>query len=374
MAQGMIRFDAHEGGAMCAPAIERMRYVLEGGGGSLEAAHKQIYALAGAGPSDQFVFTSSGAEAINQVHWSVFLEKARKEGKCHFVTSAGEEAPTMQSLQRLEALGCYVKIAPLLPNGQIDLAKLEELLTPRTALLSISTAQGLTGVIQPIEEISALAKQKNVLLHFDATYSLGKLESQFEALPIDYLTFSGDRIHGPLSSGALFAKKGRPLSPLITGGAEQGGLRGGTLDRPALFSFGVAASHALLAMTQMGLEGARLRDQLEREVLRQIPSAAALFSEGARLPNVSLLYFPGVHQEMLAYTLERRRLAISIGGGYAPHLHRLLMSAGMEEKQARGAVSLSLSRFHTEEEIQRGVSILVEAVRALQPLTEDLDL
>jgi cysteine desulfurase len=372
VAETMIRFDAHAGGLFCAPALERMRHALDGSAGSLESAHKQIYALAGAEPADTFVFTSSGAEAINQVHWSIFLEKARKEGKCHFVTSAAEEAPTMQSLKRLEELGCYVHIAPLLPNGQVDIAKLEELLTPRTALLSLSIAQGLTGVMESVEEIAELAKQKKVLLHLDGTYSLGKLPSPFSSLPIDYLTFSGDPLHGPLSSGALFAKKGRPLSPLIMGGSFQGGLRGGALDLPSLFSLAAACSHALLAMDAMGLEGARLRDLLETLVLREIPNAVVLFSKTPRLPNVSLLSFPGVHQEMLSYALERKRLSLSIGGSYAPHLHRVLMSSGVEERQAKSTVSLSLSRFQTEEEIEKGALILIETVRSLQPLTEDL--
>jgi len=378
----MIYLDHHSATKSCSPALERMRASLEehwapafqpykiNQDASLETRYQMIYDLVGASSDDKFVFTSSGAEAINQVHWTAFLELARKEGKCHFITTAVEEAPMLQSLKRLEDLGCFVKFAPFDKEGRIDVAKLRELITPRTAMISISYAHGLTGVIQPIEEIAALAKEKNVLLHVDATYALGKVVHPFQN--IDYLTFSGDRLHAAKGSGGLFAKANRPLQPLIVGGVEQGSLRGGAFDIPSFLSLAAAASQASLSLDLMGLETVRLRDRLEKQILNKIPDAKTLFSDSPRLPNTSVISIPCVHQEALFYALCKKQLYGSIGGHYAPHLFRHLIALNIDEKTAETSIHFSLSRTTTQEEINRAVLILAEVVQKLRTLSEDL--
>ncbi len=380
----MIYLDHHSATRPCGPALERGRASLEAHWApgfqpyklsqdllaALDTRYQMIYDLAGASAEDVFVFTSSGAEAINQVHWTAFLELARKEGKCHFITTPVEDAPLLQSLKRLEDLGCFVKFAPLDRMGRVDVSKLKELISPRTAMISLSYAHGLTGVIQPIEEISSLAKEKNVLLHVDATYALGKVYCPFQ--DIDYLTFSGDRLHAVKGSGGLFAKAGRILQPLIVGGIEQGGFRGGAFDIPSFLSLAAAASQASLSLDLMGLETVRLRDRLEEHILAKIPGAAALFSDSPRLPNVFLVSVPQVHQEALFYALCRKQLFASIGGQYAPHLSRHLMSAGIDEKLAETAIHFSLSRTTTQDEIDRAISIIVETVQTLRLFSEDL--
>jgi len=380
----MIYLDNTSATRVCGPALERGRAALEEYWApgfqpyklsqdllaALDTRYQIIYDLAGAEPGDSFVFTSSGAEAINQVHWTAFLELARKEGKCHFITSAVEDAPMLQSLKRLEDLGCYVKAAPLDKTGRIDVQKLAELISPRTAMISLSFAHGLSGVLQPIEEIAALAKEKNVLLHVDATYALGKVYCPFQDL--DYLTFSGDRLHAGKGTGGLFAKAGRPLQPLIVGGIEQAGLRGGAFDIPSFLSLAAAASQASLGLDLMSLEVARLRDRLEGELVQKIPGAHVLFSDSPRLPNVSVVAFPRVHQESLHYALCRKQVFASIGGQYAPHLARHLAAAGIEERVGETALHFSLSRNTTQEEIDRAVSIIVETVENLRLLSKDL--
>jgi cysteine desulfurase len=322
-----------------------------------------IYDLVGADEKDTFVFTPSGAEAINQVHWTAFLDIARKEGKCHFITSTMEDAPVLQSLKRLEELGCYVKAAPMDEKGRIDVAKLAELIGPRTAMISISSAQGLTGVIQPIDEIAALAKEKGVLLHIDASYSLGKLYAPFKDLPIDYLTFSGDRIHSVKGSGGLFAKAGRPLSAWTLGA---------TTDIPSLLALSAAAAQAMLLIDSMNLEVARLRDRFEEMILRAIPDAKVCFANSLRLPNLSAISFPRAHNEALHYVLHRQGLSSAIGGTHAPHIHRLLMASGVPETTAQTAISFALSRYTTQEEVDLAASLVIETVAAQHLLSEDL--
>lgn len=361
----MIYLDAHSATKPCTAALERMGpYLHEHWGASfaphkmgqelinaLDSRYQMIYDLVGAKEKDAFHFTSSGAEAINQVFWSVFIERARKEGKCHIIVSSIEDAPTMQCAKRLEELGCTIKIAPVNAQGQIDLAKLSELISPRTALISITMAHGLTGVIQPFEEVARIAKEKNVLLHLDATYALGKIP--LDEMPADYLTFAGDRIHSVKGSGGLFVKEGAPLSPFILAG------HGGHFDIPSFMALSAAAQQSSLYLDMMNLEVARLRDLLESKL-----SGTALYKDSPRLPNTTTVVFPKAHQEALLYLLNRKGVYATIGGPYSGHLSRI---AGDE-----CAISFSLSRMTTEEEIFRAADIINEAVRQLQTIAEDI--
>jgi len=382
----MIYLDSHSATRPCSAAIERMMpYFQEKWGASFSphrfgqeliadcaAAEQAIADFFGAKESDKFVFTSSAAEAVNQVLWSAFLEVSRKEGKTHFIASTLEDAPTMQMLKRLEELGCSVKIAPVTNQGQIDVAELAKLINPRTAMISVTAAQGLTGVVQPVDEIAQLAKQKNVLLHVDAAYSVGKFLLPFSELDIDYLTFSGDRIHSVKGSGGLFAKNERPLVPLILGGSEQGGLRGGSLDIPSFMALAAAIQQASMYIDSIGLEGARLRDLLEAEICRLVPGAKPLFADVLRLPNTSTIVFPNIHQEALLYYLNRKGVYASMGGPYAQSLNRLLTAASIPEKEAFSALSFSLSRMTTEKEIFEAARFIGETCQRLQLLGEDL--
>lgn len=364
----MIYLDHHSATRPCSAALERMTPYLQDHWGASFAPHRMgqeliaaldtryqmIYDLVGAKESDRFVFTSSGAEAVNQVFWSVFIERARKEGKTHIIISSLEDAPTMQCAKRLEELGCTVKIAPVNEQGQIDVAQLEGLINPRTALISVSMAHGLTGVIQPVQEIVQLAHEKKVLLHLDATYAIGKYPLHFDA---DYLTFSGDRIHSVKGSGGLFAKEEVPLIPFILGGNEQASLRGGSFDIPSFMALSAAAQQALLYLDMMALEVVRLRDLFESEVKGKV-----LYKDSPRLPNTSLIAFENVHQEALLYFLNRKRVYAAIGGAYAPHLSRI----------DETAISFALSRMTTEEEVLRAAKIINETVRELQAISEAL--
>lgn len=377
----MIYLDHHSATRPCSSAIDRMMPYLQEHWGALSAPHKMgqdlaasldaryqmLYGFAGADPKESFVFTSCGAEAVNQVLWSVFLESARKEGKTQFIASAIEDAPTLQMMKRLEELGCSVRIAPVDSSGKIDCGKLKELISKRTALISVTMAQGLTGVIQPYEEMIQIAKEHRVLIHLDASYAAGKIPLAFTEWGADYLTFSGDRIHALKSSGGLFAKAGSPLAPLIVGGGEQGGMRGGSFDIPSFMALSAAAQQAELYLDAMSLEVARLRDLFEELAA---PTAKALFQESLRLPNVSALVFPKAHQEALIYLMNRKGLCASIGGSYAPHLSRLLEHLPDGER----AVSFSLSRMTTEEEIVKAAAILKECAESLQAVSGGLAL
>jgi cysteine desulfurase len=222
-------------------------------------------------------------------------------------------------------------------------------------------------VVQPIEEIGALACEKGALFHVDATYAVGKAAIHFDDMPIDYLTFSGDRIHSLPGTGALVGRRGRPLVPLILGG---GGLRGGALDLTALSAFAAASSQASLSMDLMSLETARLRDRLEEKL--SALGAIPLFQDQLRLPNTSVLLFPKTHAEALRYLLQCKNVHASVGGGASPHLCKVLAASGVSDLSAETALSFSLSRYTTEVEIDRAIEAIRESLQTLHPLTADL--
>ena len=339
---------------------------------SLDSRYQILYDFLGADAKDTFVFTSSVAEAINQVLWSVYLEKARSEGKCHFIVSALEDAPTMQMMQRLEEMGCFVKIAPVGPSGQVDLEILSSMINPRTALVSCTMADGLTGVLQPVEEIAKICWEKGALLHLDATYAVGKFQFSFADLKADYLTFSGDRIHSVKSSGGLFVKEKSPLSPLILGGPDQGGFRGGSFDVASFVALTSAISQSQLFIDMMGLESVRLRDLFEFELMKNTPEAHPLFTNELRLPNTTVMVFPNVHAEALLYVLNRKNVFASMGGPYAQSLSRVLQAMGIESRLSECALSFSLSRYSTEEEILKAAALISQSVIHLRSLSEGL--
>lgn len=362
MEKGILEFDCHTATHPCQAALERMNgcFGTRPNQEDREQMEEAIYDLAGASREDLFSFTASAAEAVCQVIWSVFSERSRKEGKTHFIASCIEDAPTLQMLKRCEDLGCTVKIAPVDGQGKIDLTKLSDLITPRTALISTAVAHGLTGVIQPIEEICRIAKERGVLLHLDASYSLGKTAACFSEIPADYLTFSGERIHSVKSSGGLFAKRGRPLLPFVLNAV---------FDFPTFAALSAAARFAHLSLDAMGLETARLRDLLESEIQRHVPDAQILFQDAARLPNTTAIIFPRVHAEALSYFLRRKGVHPNSCGTYCQHLHSVLASSGI---QSESALSFSLSRMTTQEEVMRGSALIGDAVKSLRAVSEDL--
>lgn len=365
--------DNHSATKPCSSALERMECYLEREWGASFAPHQkgieQIQALGGriealydfvnADPEDRFYFASSGADAIRHLLDCIYLELSRKQGKCHYIASSLEDAPLFYGLKRLEEMGCYAHIAPANRDGRIDLQWLEEAIDPRTALVSVSSAQGLTGVVQPIEEIAEICRKKEVLFHVDATYAAGKLPLEMVG---DYMSFAGDRMHGLKSSGALFAKKGAPFALPS----------GSSIDVPSLTALSAAAQQAALSLDILGLETARLRSRFEEGVLAAVPGVKILFGDSLRLPNVSLLSFPGVHQEALLYILHRKKVYATIGGVAHQHLHRLILASGYTEKEAFGAISFSLSRQTTEKEIVFAIDAIEEAVRFLQSLSGGL--
>lgn len=339
---------------------------------AIEESYHSIYALLGAKEVDDFVFTSSGAEAVNHVISSSYFDITRNTGKNQFITTNIDEAPAIMGAERLEQLGCIHKTVNVDATGRVTSQIVAEAITPRTALVSISWANAMTGVINPVGEIGTLCDERGIAYHVEATHILGKLFYEMEDVGAHFLTFNGDHLHAPKGTGGLYIKAGTKCSPFILGGIEQTGYRAGSLNVAALVALAHAAKEALDARNLMCTEVARLRDKLETGIVTGFPDAVLFFQQQERLPNVTAIGFPGIANETMLYALNRRGVYACIGGGSFQQIGLLLIASGIDETLAHCSVNFTLSRETTEEEIDEAVNIIVDTARKLRKLSTKL--
>jgi cysteine desulfurase len=313
------------------------------------------------GDNDRFFLSSSGAESISSLFLSHYFDIVKETGRNHFLFSNQEDAPIIKSLKRLESFGCVSKALEVDECGQITLESVERNVRPRTSMLSLSWANGLTGVIQPIEEIGAFCREKEIFFHVDATYVLGKTSFRFKELPVDYMTFDGEKLHAPKGCAGLIVKEGAPYSPLIVGNPS--------LNVPALVGLSTALEIGAHYLDHLCMEIARLRDYLEERILQMIPDSIVFFKEGRRLPHCSAIGFPGVVAEALLYDLNEKGIFASLGGTHCQKLFNILKNCKVDPLIAQSAISFSLSYKTTEEEIDIAVNALEISVKRLRTLS-----
>jgi cysteine desulfurase len=370
-----VYLDHHTATRPLSPSIEAMLAFFHQHWGSTTAPHQMgqellpflgrssetILEMLGAKTEDGFYFFSSSSEAIGHLYQVHYFDYIRLTGKNHIVTTNIEETAVLMSLKRLEDLGCGGKILQVNAQGQLTKKILDEALRPRTSLVSISWANGLTGVIHPIADLAELCRAKDVRLHVDASYVIGKIYFRFADLDIDFLTFEGSLLHAPKSTAGMIVKGktdfSHPISSLI--GIPVGSVMALT---QALEEVGERLDH-------LCLETARLRDKLETGIQEGFPEAVALFQKAERLPNCFAIAFPGVASDALLFLLNRRGVFASFGGGHCQKLSHILVACGIDETLAQCALSFSLSFETTEEEIDYAIKVIVECAIQLQKLS-----
>ncbi|NGX41823.1 MAG: Cysteine desulfurase IscS [Chlamydiae bacterium] len=338
----------------------------------MKESYQSLYDLLGANESDTIIFTSSGAEAVNHAIQSTYYTTTLTTGKNHFLTSSLDEAPAIMSIERLEEMGCVGKMVEVNKEGYITAEAIGDAITPRTAMVSLSWANGLTGVIQPVSEIASLCKSRGIIFHLDATHILGKLYFDLEDVGADFISFNGDHFHAPKGTGGLYIKNGTKCVPLISGGMEQGGYRGAPINIPGLVSLGIAAKEAQDSCDLLCTEVARFRDKLETGILEGFPEAVPFFRDQDRLSHCTTIAFPGIANEALLFQLDRKGVYASIGGGSFQQIGLLLIASGIEENLVHCAISFSLSRKTTEDEIDQAIQIIVESAKQLSKTSEKL--
>lgn len=332
---------------------------------AIKEAFLTLYGFAGAKKSDHFIFTSSGAEGVNHAVFAAYLDITRKTGKNHFLCSSLDEAPAIMAMSRLQEAGCVFQMVPADRACKITKRDVAEMLTPRTAMLSMSWASGLTGVLQPVLEIAELCRERGVLFHVEATHVLGKGEYSFEDSGADIMSFNG-----PQGTGGLFFRENIEISPLILGGGEQGGMRGGALNFSSLTELAKWAKEERGHSDHYCMEIARLKVLFEELITQRVADAKPLFQHAERVPHITSFLFPGASSDSLSYLLSQKGVHATFGGNGFQHLSHVLKACGIPEPDCHCGLSFGFSPYITEEEVVAGAEKVVDAVLKLQKCAE----
>lgn len=313
-------------------------------------------------PNRENLFFSSLQEALHTLYLSFYINEISETGKNQILLLEIEDAPLFFAAERLKSLGCTVKTVSLNKNGLIDLEALKKAITPKTSFFSFSMAHSLTGVIQPVEEILKICKDKGVKVHLELTHAFGKIPCNFES---DFATFSAHLIHG--KKGACISSKRKDFFSQN----ETTSIPLWSQDPIEAKAFSLAVRQALLFSDKMSLDVPRLKKQFEKKLLDTIPEVEVLFVKNS-LPNVSVIYFPKVHAEALLYYLNKKGLFASFGGGVSQPLFSIIEKLHLEAKYRYSSLSFAFSRYTTKMDLEKAVDIIYSEVTNLQILSKDL--
>ncbi|MBD3237045.1 MAG: aminotransferase class V-fold PLP-dependent enzyme, partial [Candidatus Eisenbacteria bacterium] len=279
---------------------------------AVERARAQVAALIGA-REREIVFTSGGTEADNLALRGTLDRLAEGGRRPHIVTSAIEHPAVLNVCQFLEKRGDAVTFVSVDEDGRVDPRRVAEAIRPDTGLVSIMLANNEVGTIEPIREIAALARERDVLVHTDAVQAAGRLPIDVAELGVDLLSLSAHKIYGPKGVGALFVRRGVKLTTQIFGGHQERGIRPGTENVAGIVGFGQAAELARRDLTQIAARESELRDRLEGAVLERIPHVRINGDHERRLPNTLNVGVAFLEGESMLMNLDLEGIACSTG-------------------------------------------------------------
>jgi len=331
----------------------------------VEKARRQVAKLINAQPR-RIIFTGGGSEADNLALKGVAFEQ-RDKGD-HIITSNVEHPAILSTCQFLEKLGYRVTYLEVDENGWLEPDKLRKAITEDTILVSIMMANNEVGTIMPINELCQVAHERGILFHTDAVQAVGKIKVDVEDLGVDMLSISGHKFHAPKGIGALYVRKGVELEPLIHGGKQEGGLRAGTENVPAITGLGKAAELALYSLRDYDRVRA-LRDKLEAGIRKLVPGSRLNGHRENRLPNTLNMTLPGLRGESLVLALDQYGVYFSSGSACksgSPEPTHVLIAMGRTEEEAHCAVRFSLSLSTTEEDIDETLSALATVLEEME--------
>lgn len=337
----------------------------------IELARNEVCELLGC-RDRELLFTSGGTESANLALRSALVRDP--SSRRVLITTKLEHSAVRETAQSLGESGAEVIWLRTDGEGRVDLDHLRELLSSRAsdiALVSVMWANNETGIIEPIAEIGALCREHGVLFHTDATQWVGKMPVDVSALPIDLLSFSAHKFHGPKGIGGLYIRRGVRIRPLITGGPQERERRGGTENVPGIIGMGAAAKLARewLADETHRAKQTALRDRFEQGVLARVKDASINSAGAERLWNTSNIAFPRLEAEAILLLLSERGVCASAGaacssGSLDPS--PVLLAMGIPADQAHGSVRFSLSRETTADEVDRALEIIPTVIERLR--------
>ncbi len=327
---------------------------------ALERAREEVAELVHA-PAKQVIFTSGGTEA-NHLAIQGMAQSMTEVG---WMAVGATEHPSLHAaVQMMERQGWQAHTLEVDHNGVITEGSLQWVHQYRPQLISLMLANNETGVIQPLQELVATAREVGAKVHVDATQAAGKIEVNFNALGVDCMTISAHKLYGPKGVGALVVSPSLSLTPQLGGGGQELRRRAGTENVPAIVGFGVAAAIASSELEKVRHQLQEMRQQLEQG-LQQIQGVEIVAQEAERLPNTVMLLVAGMEGETLLMQLDQKGVAVSSGsacqaGKSGPN--PVLRAMGVDEQMGRNAIRISLCRHTTEEQIEQFLMTLKETL------------
>lgn len=336
---------------------------------ALDQARDAIAACLGA-TAAELIFTSGGTESNNAaIKGAAF---ARRDESRHLLTTAIEHHAVLHPLEELEErFGFEVTVLPVDESGIVERGGVERALRPDTTLVSVMWANNEIGTIQPVEEIAAITHARGIPLHVDAVQAAGILPIDLRSVPIDLLSLSAHKFHGPKGVGALYVRRGTPWWPLLTGGGQERNRRAGTENVAGIAGMARALELACAEREMTAAHLERLRDYLLREIPTRIPGTRINGEVRRRVPNNANFSFAGVHGESLLVGLDLANIMASSGsactsGSLEPS--HVLQAIGLPDRLAQASLRLTVGRENTREELERTVEVLERLVTRLRSL------
>lgn len=346
-------------------------------GAKIKEARESVKEFMGAKDAKEIYFTGSGSESVNTAIRGVVNSTI---GKKHIITTKVEHPCVLNTYKDLEKAGHKVTYLSVDADGNLNFSELESAIKPETALVSVMAANNETGIIFPYEKIAELVKQKNpdTKVLVDAVQAAGKIKMDFKETKVDFAAISGHKFHAPKGIGALYVKAGTQFLPLITGGHQERGKRAGTENTASIIGMGKAAQLASDSLTEELTVVKKLRDKLERNILKNIFNARLNSSTGNRVPNTTNIGFEYIEGELILLYLNDLGICASSGsactsGSLDPS--HVLRAMGIPFTALHGSIRLSLSRFTTEEEIDYTCKVfpeIIEKINKLSPFQREL--
>ena len=331
----------------------------------IETARDQVAGLIEANPRE-IVFTSCATESNNTAINAALKAHPQKR---HLITSAVEHSSVLNYCKALERDGVRVTYLPVDREGLLKLADLESAITNETAIVSLMWANNETGVLFPVNEVAQACKSRGVLFHCDAVQAAGKIPMDVRKISVDYLSLSGHKLHAAKGIGALFVRRRSPFTPLIHGGHQERGLRGGTENVPLIVGFGIAAELAQKRTPDYAGKVRPLRDTLEKEILETIPNTELNGHATARLANTTNITFRGIESEALLLLLDKMGVCASSGSACladSDEPSHVVKAMKPDDAASRQMIRFSLGTSNTANEISVALNVLVSTVQNLR--------
>ena len=348
---------------------------------AVETAREQVAALIGARPQEN-VFTSGGTESDNHAIFGVINSlvaqpilavHSSSPATPHIITTTIEHEAVLNACQAAEKQGVSVTYLPVDREGRIDPESVRQAIRPETVFITIMHANNELGTVQPLEEISRIAKEHKIYFHTDAVQSAGKIPIDVNALNVDLLSLSGHKLYAPKGVGTLYIRSGTRVSQLLYGGHHQRGARPGTENVAGIVGLGKAAEIARNSLSSGAQRVSALRDQLERGLLDRVPQIRVNGGNAPRTPNTTNIQFAGIDGEALVIALDLKGLSCSVGAACssgAVEPSHVLTAIGLSQEEAKSSLRFSLGRHTTQSEIDFALEVVpatVAQLRALSP-------